>query len=616
MGATSKENTGMKLFRSIAIPTLAAGFLILVLPTLSGTLLAQTGSYDAYLNHTDLTARLQSIVESHHDLCTLESMAVTTGGHDLWMVTIGNPNNGHAATNPGLLVVANIEGNHLIGSMAALYLVDYLANGYETEPAITDLINTHTIYVVPRLNPDGAELYWSQAGTEMSWKADPEDDDRDGSADEDPGDDINGDGLVTKMRVRDPDGIWMVDPDEPRLLKRADRTRGERGIYTIYTEGVDDDADGEYNEDGLGGTHLNRNWPHQYPYYQDHAGINQVSEIETRALADFAFTHRNLVMALTFSPYDNLITSPEAGFEREAPVNIPEGLELPPGVSMEEVMEYFRERKAPTSILSQDAPYYRFISERFREMTGLSGKGASGEAGSWPQFAYYQLGLPSFTTPVWTLTSEDDGEQPGTSSDDIPRARIAALARRNGTSEDQQWLQWFESNGIEGFVDWTPANHPDLGDVEVGGFAPNARVNPPVDRIADLCEQHALFAVWLGAQTAHVQLVDTEVEATGPGYYQIKATIQNDRYLPSALEMGLRTRRVQPVTLRLLPVDGMVLIQGPLQQQVRNVYGSGGRATVEWRVQAPPGTRVTLEMLAPAAGGLTSVTISLNQEGR
>ncbi|MFC1499667.1 M14 family metallopeptidase [Candidatus Zixiibacteriota bacterium] len=607
----------MKLFRATAIPRVAAGFLILVLPTLHGTLLAQTGSYDAYLNHADLTAELQSLVELNQDLCRLESMAVTSGGLDLWMVTIGNPNNGHAATNPGLLVVANIEGNHLIGSMAALYLVDHLANGYGNDPAITDLINTHTIYVVPRLNPDGAELYWSQPGIEIPWKADPEDEDRDGSADEDPGDDINGDGLVTKMRVQDPDGIWMVDPDEPRLLKRADRTRGEQGIYTIYTEGLDDDSDGEYNEDGPGGTHLNRNWPHNYPYYQNHAGINQVSEIETRALADFAFTHRNLVMALTFSPYDNLITPPQPGTEREAPVSIPEGLELPPGVSMEEVMEYFRVRSAPRAILSQDAPYFNFISEHFREMTGLSGKGTSGEAGSWPQFAYYQLGLPSFTTPVWTLEAESNGDQSTAASDDSPRTRMAALARMNGgTSEDQKWLQWFESNGIEGFVDWTPANHPDLGEVEVGGFAPNARVNPPVDRIIDLCEQHARFAIWLGAQSAHVELVDTEVEVSGPGYYLIRATIQNDRYLPSAMEMALRTRRAQPVTLRLLPIEGMTLIQGPLQQQVRNVYGSGGRATVEWRVQAPPGTRVTLEMLAPTAGGLTSVTISLSQEGR
>ncbi|MFC1529662.1 M14 family metallopeptidase [Gemmatimonadota bacterium] len=597
-------------------PILAVLVIGIVFPMISGTVRAQSGSYDSYLNFEDLSSRLTSIAEAHRDLCTLESLAETAGGRDLWLLTIGNPNNGNAAANPALLVVANLESNHLIGSNAALFLIDQLVSGYGTDPAITDLVNSHTFYVIPRLNPDGTELFWSHRGTEIPWKGDPEDEDRDGSADEDPGDDINGDGLVTQMRVRDPEGIWMVDPDEPRLLKRADRTRGERGIYSIYTEGVDDDGDGEYNEDGLGGTHLNRNWPHQYPYYQDHSGINMVSEIETRALADFAFTHRNLAMVVTFSPYDNLLTPPESRPERQAPVNLPEGLELPPGMSMEEVMEFFRERSAPTSILQQDAPYYRFISEQFVEMTGLSGRGASGEAGSWPQFAYYQLGLPSFTMPVWTLPPAEEGEPTGSSAGENNRLRMATIARQNGSSDDQKWLQWFESNGIEGFVDWTPANHPDLGGVEVGGFVPNIRVNPPEDRITDLCERHTRFILWLAAQTARVQLIDTEIEEVGPGLYRIEATVQNDSYLPSAMEMALRSRTSKPVTLRLLPVEGMSVLQGPIQQQIRNVYGSGGRGTAEWRVKAPPGTRVVLEMLASTAGGSTTVTLNLNREGR
>jgi len=603
----------VKLYRKPILAVLVTG--ILFLP-LAGTVRAQSESYDSYLNFEDLSSRLTGIAGAHRDLCTLESLAETAGGRDLWLLTIGNPNNGNADANPALLVVANLESNHLIGSNAALYLIDQLVNGYGTDPAITRLVNSHTFYVVPRLNPDGAELFLSNRGIEIPWKGDPEDEDRDGSADEDPGDDINGDGLVTQMRVRDPEGIWMVDPDEPRLLKRADRTRGERGIYSIYTEGLDDDGDGEYSEDGLGGTHLNRNWPHQYPYYQEHSGINMVSEIETRALADFAFTHGNLSMVVTFSPYDNLLKPPESRPERAAAANIPEGLELPPGMRMEDVMEFFMERSAPTSILQQDAPYFRFISEKFVEMTGLSGQGATGEAGSWPQFAYYQLGLPSFTTPVWTLPPAEESDPAGSSAGENNRVRMAALARQNGSSDDQKWLQWFESNGIEGFVDWTPVNHPDLGDVEVGGFVPNIRVNPPENRITDLCERHTRFILWLAAQTARVQLIDTEIEEVGPGIFRIEATVQNDSYLPSAMAMGLRARTAQPVTLRLLPVDGLSVLQGPIQQQIRNVYGSGGRGTAEWRVKAPPGTRVVLEMLVPTAGGSTTVTLNLNREGR
>ena len=151
----------------------------------------------------------------------------------------------------------------------------------------------------------------------------------------------------------------------------------------------------------------------------------------------------------------------------------------------------------------------------------------------------------------------------------------------------------------------------DFGEVEVGGFIPNVRVNPPADKIQELAAEHAEFAVWLAAQTAVVTLVDTEVEARGNGFYQISATIQNDSYLPTALNMGTRNRTAPPLVIRLLPAEGMNVVTGNIQQQVRVVNGSGGRSTVEWLVQATPGTEVTLEVLAERAGGLRSISLNL-----
>jgi len=188
---------------------------------------------------------------------------------------------------------------------------------------------------------------------------------------------------------------------------------------------------------------------------------------------------------------------------------------------------------------------------------------------------------------------------------------MAARTEQSSGSDDSRWLAWFDEIGVRGFVDWTPANHPSLGEVEVGGFIPNVRINPPADQIAGLAGKHAEFAVWLAASTAVVTLVDTEVEARGDDFFHISATVQNDSYLPTALSMGTRNRTAPPVVLRLLPVEGMNVVDGPIQQQVRVVNGSGGRATVNWLVQARPGTRVTLEVLAKRAGGLISVTFDL-----
>ncbi len=599
---------GMKprLLRIQSVLAAAVVHFLMIVPSA-----AQTGQYDAYLNYADMTEALRSMCSSHPSISRLQSIGRTAEGRDIWLLRIGNSNSGDPDTRPATLIVANIEANHVIGSMTALYLVDYLLSGYGSTDAVTDLLNTRTLYIIPRLNPDGAERFWTMPQTEFPFKPNREDEDRDGFEDEDPGDDLNGDGFVTMMRVRDPEGEWMVDPDEPRLMKRADRTRGERGVYKVYVEGRDDDDDGEYNEDGLGGTNLNMNWPHQYRHFDDHTGINQVSEIETRALADFTFTHRNLAMALTFSSYDNLLTAPVSRALKEAPVNIPADLELPPDMTMEDAAEFFREPVAPAAVLPQDGPYFSFISERFGEMTGLRGSGAGGEAGSWPQFAYYQLGLPSFTTPVWTLPRTVDPESGHSNGQSNQSSRPVPRSRQNSVSDESRWLTWFDENGIQGFVDWTPASHPTLGEIEVGGFIPNVRVNPPADQISDLAGKHAEFAVWLAKQTAVVTLVDTGVEARGNGVFLISATIQNDSYLPSALAMGTTNGAALPVILRLLPADGMRVITGNIQQQIRVVNGSGGRSEVSWLVQAAAGSTVTLEVLAERAGGLRSVTLTL-----
>ena len=591
---------------------LAAGALIAA--TAAAPVQTQQDRYADYLTYEQLTSALRTITGNSDGVATMAPLATTTQGREIWLVTIGSTDAERRAENPAVLVVANLEGNHLIGSSAALHLAEELISRQAEDSAVAELIDSMTFYIVPRLNPDSAELVWNLPGHELPWKTDPEDDDRDGEADEDPGDDLNGDGWVTLMRVRDPEGIWMVDPDEPRLMRRADRTKGERGVYTLYSEGRDDDGDEEYNEDGPGGTHLNRNFPHAYPYYTDHAGRHQVSEIETRALADFAFGHRNLALVLTFSPYDNLRSAPTVRSQPQAPPQIPAGFELPPGMTLEDVADYFRERRAPEAILGADGPYFSYISEHFREMTGLSGSGASGEAGSWPQYVYYQMGLPSFTTPVWTLTADEPAPAPpGTNGQARQRP---GRSQRGASNTDARWLEWFDAHGIDGFVDWTPVDHPAFGEVEVGGFVPNVRVNPPPEQIADLCRRHTDFALWLAGQTPRVELIDTSVEAKGGGIYEIEATIANDAYLPTALDMGLQNRAVEPVVMRLEPVEGMTVLTGNIQQSVRSLPGSGGRATHTWLVQAPAGTSVTLTVIAFRAGGRMTATLELNQEDR
>ena len=160
-------------------------------------------------------------------------------------------------------------------------------------------------------------------------------------------------------------------------------------------------------------------------------------------------------------------------------------------------------------------------------------------------------------------------------------------------------------------MDWTPATHPQLGNVEVGGFAPNARVNPPASALPEILDAHADFALWLAGQLPEVEVVETLVEPRGEGVWHITAILQNDPYFPTQLDLAERIRFNRPINVRLMPESGMTLLSGTMQHQVPRIDGMGGRAEFTWLVTAPAGTTATLEVFAERAGGLISVPLTL-----
>jgi hypothetical protein len=560
---------------------LLAGALALCLPQAGR---AQS-PYDRYLNHNDLTQAARGLVQRHANLAQISSLARTDAGRDMWLLTLGRRQGVDINARPALLIVGNLEGNHLIGSSAALYAAEHLLTRYGSDDAVTQLLNERTVYVIPRANPDGAELAFTLTAYETAYKPFAGNAATGGLNVRELGRDLNGDGLVTLMRVRDPAGTMMADSADPRLMRAADRARAERGVWKVMVEGIDPaDADA-YVAMGTDGVNLNRNFPHEYLYFQPHVGPHMASEVETRALLDFVHDRHNIAAVLTFSVYDNLRTPPPA----QRPV--------PPGVTG-------NPPNVPTNILPADRPFFEYVSGRFQSITGLRGEGADNEAGSFPQFVYYQMGLPSFTTPVWTLPTAVSGGGTG-----------AGAAQARAAARDARWLSYLDSLGVNGFVEWTPARHPTLGDVEVGGFRPNARVNPPAGMIRELAEKHADFAVWLGQQLPQVEVVETRVEPRGDNMWLVTATIANEQYLPTQLGMGQRIRFNRPISVRLLPAQNVTVVTGNPQQQIPRLEGMGGRSEFTWLVQAPAGTRVNMEIFAERAGGLMSVPLTLRQGG-
>ncbi|MFG0313208.1 MAG: hypothetical protein ACF8LL_03365, partial [Phycisphaerales bacterium] len=152
---------------------------------------------------------------------------------------------------------------------------------------------------------------------------------------------------------------------------------------------------------------------------------------------------------------------------------------------------------------------------------------------------------------------------------------------RKGLSEDAKWLSYFDDAGIDGFVDWEPLDHPTLGKVEIGGFVPGAKINPPADLLDELAEKHAGFVTRIMEAQSQINVLGPEVVELGGGIYEVRVVIENDGELSTTTSFSRTTRSVKPVIVRLsAPVDQ--IISGQRVDRVWGIDGDGGRSIHTW----------------------------------
>jgi len=615
------------------------------------------GETDRYRDFDEMTDALRRVVRAHSDIAGMESVGQTLEGRDIWVVEIANRSGTPLEERPGLLIAANFEGDHLVGSELAVQTVEYLLNNYSSDPDVQDRVDNHVIYVIPRVNPDAAELMFARVQSGRRTNTRPYDDDNDALIDEDGSEDLNGDGQITLMRVADPTGPYMIHPDDARLMKEAEAHKGESGGYRLYWEGTDTDGDGFYNEDGPGGVDLNRNFQHEYPHNQADAGPHMVSELESRALMDFMISHRNIAMVLTYGESDNLVSSPTSGGALASPSTVAlfdyaeasNAAADTVGTFRITVpgrrgsgMDFFRGGAAPAprplegrqpnkTVNRSDLEYFNAVGEEYREITGIEKVAVTrAPKGAFFEYAYYQFGVPSFSTPGWGIpesTSEarGGGEE---SAPQVERQRPAAMPSRgappamgrmrpgavqasgSGDGADLALLSWMDAEGIDGFVDWAEFQHPTLGTVEIGGFKPYATGNPPASELAALGESHAQFAVHLMSLFADVGIADVEVTNHGGGVFEIKAEIENSGYLPTAMRQGVTARAVAPTMVQLDVPPEDVLTGAAKTSFFQSLDGSGVRETYVWVIRGGQGERINLTVRSQKSGHDTA-TITL-----
>jgi hypothetical protein len=459
--------------------------------------------------------------------------------------------------------------------------------------SVAGLLRKATVYIFPRVNPDAAEAFFVAPRYERRLNARSMDLDRDGAKDEDGYEDLNGDGLITMMRVTDPAGAWVPDEEVPELLREAESGKGETGLYRLLSEGRDNDGDGKWNEDEPGGVDFNRNFSYTYRFFAPGSGMHQISEAESRALADFVFAHPNIAAVFSFSPNDNLLHPPKAEKEKKEPGG----------------------RKPVAAVLPDDATYANEVSEKFKALTGLADapKPTAGE-GAFAEWAYYHFGRWSFSVPAWwppvikekpdTSAVEEEGE-PKNQKEEKKKGDGKGKGKPDPLANQRRLWKWLQATDQkEGFVAWTEISHPDFPaqKVEVGGFRPYVGINPPADSLKNRAEGYGGFLHHLAASLPGVKIERVEVEHLHDRVYRLRAYVTNDGYLATNTQLGVRSQWNPKVKVELKLTEKQRLVSGRVITLIGSLAGSGGSKELSWLVVGEKGSEITISAGSPMAG--------------
>ena len=573
--------------------------LTIVVLVIMGFTVVHAGEYQ---DNRSLSRQLMSLAEQNPEVVRVTSLARSMGKRKVWLVEVGKGAEQDRRRRPAMLVVAGIEGNDLIGCSVVVSWLERLIEQYGDDDDVTRLLDTTSVYVIPRLNPDAAEHFFAQPQRETSSNDKPVDDDHDGLIDEDGPDDLNGDGLITWMRIEDPEGQYILDPGDNRLLLKADHLKGEAGAWRYVVEGIDNDHDERWNEDGPGGVNFNRNFPHDYKFFAPDAGVHQMSETETRALADFVVEHPNIGIVVTYGAADNLLKAPKGA--------------RPSG-----------RRNALTEIDEDDVGYFKAMGELYREALGLDKELESvSEPGTFSDWMYYQRGRLSLAARAWSpdiamalsegAEKEDkkteENEEKKTEPSQPERGKGGKRTDKDGkedqdkrNEQERKQLKWFDEHSPEAFIKWRTVEHPDFPDqrVEVGGYRPFALTNPPVAMVEPIATRQAKFLTKTAQRLPRIGLRKIKVRHLGRSIYEVEIQIENTGFLPTVLAHGRRTGEVHPSRL-VIQLDDECFLSGRRITTLPTIRGSGGMVEERFVIRTPDRDDIDFEIVSMLAGRL------------
>lgn len=528
------------------------------------------GFRNAYLDDARLTAQLQAWANAFPELTRLRALGTTPEGRTIWLLVIGREPD---RRRPAVWVDGNMHAAEVAGSSVALAIAEDVlalhlgAVPHDLSAAARARVEDVLFYIVPRISPDGAEMVLR---TGQSVRSVP----RDERCDRGPArwlpQDIDGDGQVRTMRVVDPGGELVASRDVPGLL--VARTIDDAGpFYKVYPEGVIVNFDGHHVPSphflGHAPIDLNRNFPWFWApaHEQVGAGPYPASEPEARAIVAFVSAHPEIVAWMNLHTFGGVVIRPLG--------------------------------HAPDSKMQQeDLAMYRQLAAWMQTYTGYPTVNGHDEflyepdkplRGDLSDFAYHQRGAFAYVVELWDIFARLGKPKPPkfvAYYEEFSAADLHALAAWDATHNQQRI-----------FTPWRPAQHPQLGAVEIGGVDPRIGLwNPSLAELPNVCagQSAAFLRVAALAPALHVETLTIRTLANDT--FAATVAVSNLGYwgtygIPSAKALDWN----EPLHVTIAAEACTQVLPASSHLQLGHLEGWGRGLDVGQHLPAYPGTRGT-----------------------
>jgi hypothetical protein len=519
-------------------------------------------SFRHFLTYAELNAFVEALASSRPELVTLSALARSREGRAIHMLTITDSSTGPADDKPAYLIHGNIHASELSGTHAALYTARQLVADHRR----SNMLKRLAFHIVPRINPDGAEFAVTASGSIRS---------RTDRSERVPNtlyqEDLNGDGLILTMRMEHPNGPFVADPADARLLIR--RTSDSKPpYYRTLPEGAIHEWDGTDNISVEGRSlDWNRNWSANWRPEPEQGGAGDFpfSEPEMRAMADFMFSRPNVFGVLGYHNGPNaVLRPPSTGSEDdldESDVKI-----------MQELAEIGAEHTGFPVV-----PVVQYRRDNARDVN---------LRGHFHDFGYHHLGLFVFEFELGMLLNSA-----GITTKEI----FAAKNEQEYEGLTRRMMAWWDEQKRRDpiYAEWTRFDHQQLGAVEIGGLLGKHMAGPTLSDLQKIARGTYEFTLAHAQRHPHVVIEDVCVDRVGRDVCRVRARVANRGEFPTHVtNKGRNLRRLRGVRVEFHPARGVALLSQRGHHSLGHLSGVTDGRELEWFVSVREGTGPLCEL--------------------